>query len=78
VKTAISIPDPLFEAAEELASKLGVSRSKLYSIAIADYVSTHKTRETTERLDVLYSEESSALDTALLRAQLTSLPDEEW
>jgi metal-responsive CopG/Arc/MetJ family transcriptional regulator len=78
VKTAISIPDPIFEAAEELASKLGVSRSELYSTAVAGYVSAHQSREVTERLDVLYSQESSALDDALLRAQLVSLQDEGW
>ena len=78
MKTAISIPDPVFEAAEQLASELGVSRSKLYSTAVAEYVSAHTAREVTERLDVLYAQESSALDEALLDAQLSSLQDEGW
>lgn len=38
VKTAISIPDDVFAAAERLASQLGWSRSQLYSQAIADFL----------------------------------------
>jgi mRNA-degrading endonuclease toxin of MazEF toxin-antitoxin module len=30
VKTAISIPDPLFDAAERLAKRLRIARSQLY------------------------------------------------
>ncbi|MEM6753148.1 MAG: ChpI protein, partial [Cyanobacteria bacterium P01_C01_bin.38] len=33
MKTAISIPDPLFEAAEQFAKRLGLSRSELYAMA---------------------------------------------
>jgi predicted transcriptional regulator len=38
MKTAISIPDELFLRADELASRLGKSRSELYREALADYV----------------------------------------
>jgi hypothetical protein len=31
MKAAVSIPDPIFKAADELANKMGVSRSRLYS-----------------------------------------------
>lgn len=31
MKTAISIPDPIFEAAEGFARRLGMSRSELYA-----------------------------------------------
>jgi hypothetical protein len=34
MKTAISIPDAIFEQAEELAQKQGLSRSELYTKAI--------------------------------------------
>jgi metal-responsive CopG/Arc/MetJ family transcriptional regulator len=35
MKTAVSIPDPLFEAADNLAGRLGISRSELYARALA-------------------------------------------
>jgi len=42
MKTAISIPDPLFDAAEDVADRLGVSRSQLYAKALAEYVAKHR------------------------------------
>ena len=37
MKTAISLPDELFAAAEKLAERLGVSRSQLYATALAEH-----------------------------------------
>jgi len=36
MKTAISLPDPVFRSAEQLAARLGISRSELYCRAIRD------------------------------------------
>ena len=41
MKTAISIPDPLFERADQLAQKLGKSRSQLYRDALDEYLARH-------------------------------------
>jgi metal-responsive CopG/Arc/MetJ family transcriptional regulator len=38
VKTAISIPDGVFEAAEAIAQQLGVSRSEFYTKALQAYL----------------------------------------
>ncbi len=38
MKTAVSIPDDVFEDAERLADRLNVSRSRLYADAVRDYV----------------------------------------
>jgi hypothetical protein len=38
VKTAISIPDEVYEAAEKLADELKMSRSELYARAVSEYV----------------------------------------
>jgi len=38
MKVAVSIPDALFDSAEALSKRLGVSRSRLYAIALADFV----------------------------------------
>ena len=38
MKTAISVPDPVFKKAEKLAKRLRMSRSQLYSRAVAEFV----------------------------------------
>lgn len=78
MKTAVSIPNPVFEAAEELAQRLGVSRSELYARALSDFLEKRLDRRVTERLDEVYAREESGLDPALARLQAASLPHEEW
>jgi metal-responsive CopG/Arc/MetJ family transcriptional regulator len=47
MKTAISIPDPIFQAADSLANRLGVSRSELYAKAIEAFIEQNKNRDVT-------------------------------
>ena len=54
MKTAISIPDPVFRSAEQLAMRLGVSRSELYSKALAALVDKHRDEMITSRLNEVY------------------------
>jgi metal-responsive CopG/Arc/MetJ family transcriptional regulator len=80
MKTAVSVPDPLFDAAERLARRLRVSRSELYQRAVAAYVQSHRDENVTEALNSVYADEpeTSALDNVLERLQSASLPDEKW
>lgn len=78
MKTAISIPDPIFQAAEGLAQRLGMSRSQLYATAIAEYIETHKNQKVTEVLNAIYGEECSNLDVEIKTMQSRSIPKEEW
>jgi metal-responsive CopG/Arc/MetJ family transcriptional regulator len=41
VKIAVSVPDELFERADELAGRLGVSRSQVYARALEEYLESH-------------------------------------
>jgi metal-responsive CopG/Arc/MetJ family transcriptional regulator len=78
MKVALSIPDDLFESAESLGKRLGVTRSRLYATALADYLAKHRGRRTTERLNAVYAAEESHLDPALRRAQRRSLEPDSW
>ena len=78
MKVALSIPDELFDSAETLGKRLGVSRSRLYATALADYVARHQSRKVTARLDAVYATEESRLDRSLRRAQARSLPRDSW
>ena len=78
MKVALSLPDDLFKSAEILGKRLGVSRSRLYSAALAEYVAKHQTRKVTAKLDAVYGAEESGLDRSVRRAQARSLPRDSW
>ncbi len=78
MKVALSIPDELFESAETLGKRLGVSRSRLYAAALADFVAKHQSRKVTARLDAVYAAEDSRLDATTCRLQARSLPRDSW
>jgi metal-responsive CopG/Arc/MetJ family transcriptional regulator len=78
MKTAISLPDEIFEEAEAFARRLGISRSQLYATAIAGYVSEHRKARVTEKLNDVYRASPSALDPVLSAMQLSSLEKDEW
>lgn len=50
MKTAISLPDAVFESADELAQRLGISRSELYATAVAEYLAKFRSEDVTARL----------------------------
>jgi metal-responsive CopG/Arc/MetJ family transcriptional regulator len=78
MKTAISLPDDLFKAADSLAGKLGMSRSRLYATAIEEYLARHQSRRVSERLDAVYATEASTLDPSVAAAQGKTLKRSEW
>jgi metal-responsive CopG/Arc/MetJ family transcriptional regulator len=79
MKTAISIPDDLYRAAERAAKRLGLSRSEFYQRAVAQFLERQSDTLVTDALNEIYrSEESSALDPVLDRMQRASLSREDW
>jgi metal-responsive CopG/Arc/MetJ family transcriptional regulator len=78
MKVAISIPDDLFGSGEAVAKRLGMTRSRLYATALADFVAKHRTRKITAQLDAVYAVEDSRLDDTVRRLQARSLPRESW
>ena len=78
MKTAISVPDEVFDSADNLAKRLGISRSELYSTAVAEYLSKFETTAVTARLNEVYGDEPSGLPAALRRAQARSVGSSEW
>lgn len=78
MKTAISIPDTLFQAAEAYAQEKGLSRSELYARAIELFLQNHRYHGVTEVLDEIYAVEASSLDSDLKSAQARALDEETW
>ncbi len=73
MKTAISIPDPVFRAADELARSLGLSRSELYARAVAALLQRHRSESVTERLNAIYADGEGTLEPLVARLQLRTL-----
>ena len=80
MKTAISIPDEIFEEAERLAKIRGWSRSELYANAVSAFVANERFVGVREKLDAVYAgkADESGLDPLLANAQEESLPKEKW
>ena len=78
MKTAISIPDRVFNSADSLAKKLKISRSELYTKAIEEFVTEHARMDVREKLDQVYVTERSTMDPAFARAQAASIGREDW
>jgi metal-responsive CopG/Arc/MetJ family transcriptional regulator len=78
MKTAISIPDPLFQEAEQFAQKNRLSRSELYARALQVYLAHHRPQAITQALNEIYDREDSRIEPGFLAAQATVLQKEDW
>ena len=78
MKTAISIPDKLFRAADQYAKNHGVSRSKLYAEAVAKFLEQHPPGLITKQLNEIYSSEPAKLNSTISTMQFSSIEKEEW
>ena len=78
-KTAISVPDKTFTAADLLAKRLGLSRSQLYSKAVAEYVHVHRGDGLTEAINRAIEGEETSLEPDIAAMTYHSLKDRwEW
>ncbi len=78
MKTAISVPDEIFEEAERLAARLEKSRSQLYSEALAEYVSRHDSDTITRRLDEVWGSLNEPQDRFVAATTRHVLERVEW
>jgi metal-responsive CopG/Arc/MetJ family transcriptional regulator len=80
MKTAVSIPDAIFDAAERVSKRLGVSRSRLYTMAIERIIKSQRSRGVQEALDAVYEKQNSRLDRVLAAMQRVSFAakDNDW
>jgi predicted transcriptional regulator len=76
MKTAVSIPDPIFARLERLARRTGRSRSEIVSTALEEYAARHTPDEITEALNAACGgEEPDPFATAAAERLLRSV---EW
>ena len=80
MKTAISIPDSLFHAADRFAKRLGISRSELYQRAVNAFLKEHWQEGVTDKLNEIYGNDGikAELDPFLEHLQGASIAREDW
>jgi metal-responsive CopG/Arc/MetJ family transcriptional regulator len=78
MKTAISVPDDVFEAAERLARRSRTSRSELYSRALNEYIARHSPDQVTEAMNATLAEIGDQIDQFGMAAAVQVLSRAEW
>ncbi|MBA3483248.1 MAG: hypothetical protein H0T51_15675 [Pirellulales bacterium] len=78
MKTAISIPDEVFDAAEDAARRLSISRSEFYTKAVQRFLQEQNDDAVTAKLNEVYSTNSSELDPMLHEMTLRSIGKDSW
>ena len=78
MKTAVSIPDGIFERAERLAQRKQRSRSDVYAAALDEYVARHAHDEVTDMMNRVCDEVGNSNDAFLAAAGRRVLDRVEW
>lgn len=60
MKTAISLPDQLYEGAEKTAHNLGIPWSQLFAKALEEFIAFHKRKNITEKFNRVYESINSS------------------
>ena len=82
VKTAISIPEDLFEGLEIASKELKISRSQVFALAVKDFLRERENRRMLDQLNRVYGEEPDDEEREYLRRMKAlyskTLEREEW
>ncbi|MCL2214658.1 MAG: ChpI protein [Treponema sp.] len=82
MKTAISLPDTVYFAAEQTAQYMGISRSALYVNAISEYLKTNNRKYITQKLNEVYSgdyySEFEPISNAALESIMELTKNDTW
>ena len=78
MKVAVSIPDPIFEAAEQLAKERNIPRSQIFAEALSTYLELRNSESVTTLLNEVYGRGSPKVDETLTKAQFDVMNHEAW
>ena len=56
IKTAVSLPAGLFERASTIADEMKIPRSRLFAMAVRDFIEKHRSKRMWERLKASHAE----------------------
>ena len=81
MKTAISIDDGLLQEADETARLMGLSRSRLFALAVGDFLQRQRREQMLLRLNEVYAEGLEPAEAPLLKgikAKVRRAVKERW
>ena len=78
MKTAISVPNDVFELSERLAKKLKVSRSKIFAMGVKKLGEEFDEDDITARINAVCEEVDTSLDPFWKEMQSRTLPKDKW
>ena len=78
MKTAVSIPDDVFEKVERLARRAKRSRSEVFSAALREYVARHSPDEVTDAINRVCDQVGDQSDEFVTTAARRILEKTEW
>ena len=78
MKTAVSVPDEIFNEAERFARKSGKSRSEVFSKALQEYLSRHASDAITEAMNAVCAKVGKQEDSLAKMAARRILRRSEW
>ena len=78
MKTAVSVPNEVYQQAEELARRTGRTRSEIYSTALRDYLAHHQPVPLTAAMDQALDEIEPQPDPFLDAVAREALAEAEW
>ena len=81
MKTAISIDDGLLQEADETARLMGLSRSRLFALAVGDFLQRQRREQMLLRLNEVYPEGMKPAEAHLLKeikAKVRGAVKERW
>ena len=78
MKTAVSVPDDVFEGAERLARREGRSRSDVYSSALREYVARREPDDVVDALDRVVAGVGEGIDPFVTASSRRTLESSEW
>lgn len=67
VKTAVSLRKDLFEQVEALANEMKISRSRLFVLALEEFLRRHQNQQLLEQINAAYDEAPEPSEQALRR-----------
>jgi len=67
MKTAISINDQLLQEADETATQMGLSRSRLFALAIGDFLERQRQKRILLKLNEVYADEMERSEKQVLK-----------
>ena len=81
IKTAISIDKPLFDQVEDLAHELNTSRSRIFSLAVTEFIQRLKNQKLLEAINAAYDDFPDAKEESLesvMRSKHLKMVKNQW